>query len=68
MYWLFHSALAGLVVLLVAKTAADLVLAVFERLRAARITAAVEAGIAPRGSSLTGPQKRAPRGGRKRRR
>jgi hypothetical protein len=67
-YWPFHSALAGLVVLLVAKMAADLALAVLERLRAARITAAVEAGIAPRGSNLTGPQKRAPRGGRKRRR
>ncbi len=67
-YWLFHSALAGLMVLLVAKTAADLVLAVFERLRAARITAAVGAGVTPRGSSLTGPQKHAPRGGRKRRR
>ena len=36
-YWVFHSALAGLIVLLLAKTAADLVLAVFERLRAARI-------------------------------
>jgi CBS-domain-containing membrane protein len=57
-----------IVVRLVAKTAADLLLAVFERLRAARITAAVEAGVTPRGSSLTGPQKRAPRGGRKRRR
>jgi len=67
-YWLFDSAVAGLVVLLLAKTAADLVLAVLERLRAARITAAVEAGIAPRGSNLTGPQKRGPRGGRKRRR
>jgi hypothetical protein len=67
-YWLFDSAIAGLVVLLLAKTAADLVLAVLERLRAARITAAVEAGVVPRGSDLTGPQKRAPRGGRKRRR
>ena len=35
-YWVFHSALAGLIVLLAAKTAADLVLAVFERLRTAR--------------------------------
>ena len=45
-YWLFDSSVAGLAVLLVAKTAADLVLAVLERLRAARIKAAVEAGIA----------------------
>lgn len=67
-YWLFDSAVAGLVALLLAKTAADLVLAVLERLRAARIAVAVEAGVAPRGSSLTAPQKRAPRGGRKRRR
>ena len=36
-YWLFDSAVAGLVVLLLAKTAADLVLAVLDRLRAARI-------------------------------
>jgi hypothetical protein len=67
-YWLFDSAVGGLVVLLAAKTAADLVLAVLERLRTARIAAAVAAGVAPRGSDLTGPQKRAPRGGRKRRR
>ena len=38
-YWLFDSPPAGLIILLAAKTAADLVLAVFERLRAARITA-----------------------------
>jgi hypothetical protein len=67
-YWLFDSAVAGLVALLIAKAAADLVLAVLERLRAARIVAAVEAGVAPRGRDMTGPQKRAPRGGRKRRR
>jgi hypothetical protein len=67
-YWLLDSAVAGLVVLLLAKTAADLVLAVLDRLRAARIVAAVDAGVAPRGSGiLTGPQKRGPRGGRKRR-
>ena len=46
-YWLFDSSLTGLAVLLVAKTAADLVLAVLERLRAARITAAVDAGVRP---------------------
>jgi hypothetical protein len=67
-YWLLDSSLTGLVVLLVAKTAADLVLAVLERLRAARIRAAVAAGVQPRGSDLTGPQRRAPRGGRRRRR
>jgi hypothetical protein len=67
-YWLFDSAVAGLVVLLVGKTAADLALAVFERLRAARVAAAVGAGVAPRGRDMTGQQKRAPRGGRKRRR
>jgi hypothetical protein len=67
-YWLLDSALAGLVVLLVAKAAADLVLAILDRLRTARIRAAMEAGVAPRRSSLAGPQKRARRGGRKRRR
>ena len=64
-YWVFDSALTGLVVLLVAKTAADLVLAVLERLRAARITAAVAAGAMPRGAPA---RSRARRGGRKRRR
>ena len=64
-YWIFDSALTGLVVLLVAKTAADLVLAVLERLRAARITAAVAAGVMPRGVPA---RSRARRGGRKRRR
>ena len=67
-YWLFDSSVTGLAILLVAKTAADLVLAVLERLRAARIEAAVAAGIAPRGPTMTGPKQRAPRGGRKRRR
>jgi hypothetical protein len=65
-YWVFHSALAGLVVLLVAKTAADLVLAVLERLRVARVMAAVAAGVQPRG--VVGRRSRARRGGRKRRR
>jgi hypothetical protein len=67
-YWLLDSSVTGLAVLLVAKTAADLVLAVLERLRAARIEAAVAAGIAPKGRTMTGPKPRAPRGGRKRRR
>ncbi len=65
-YWVFHSALAGLVVLLIAKTVADLVLAVLERLRVARIVAAVAAGIQPRG--VVDRRSRARRGGRKRRR
>ncbi len=67
-YWFFDSSVTGLAVLLVAKTAADVVLAVLERLRAARITAAVAAGVAPRGRTMSGPKPRAPRGGRKRRR
>jgi hypothetical protein len=64
-YWVFDSALTGLIALLVVKTAADLVLAVLERLRAARITAAVTAGVVPRGVPA---RSRARRGGRKRRR
>ena len=67
-YWLLDSSVTGLAVLLVAKTAADVVLAVLERLRAARIKAAVAAGVAPKGRTMTGPKPRAPRGGRKRRR
>lgn len=65
-YWAFHSSVAGLAVLLVAKTAADVVLAVLERLRAARITAAVEAGVRPEPRQT--PRRRSRRGGRKRRR
>ena len=65
-YWLFDSSLTGLAVLLVAKTAADLVLAVLERLRAARIIAAVDAGVRP--ARRPAPRQRARRGGRKRRR
>jgi hypothetical protein len=67
-YWFFDSSVTGLAVLLVVKTAADVVLAVLERLRAARIEAAVAAGIAPRGRTVAGPKARARRGGRKRRR
>ena len=71
-YWLFDASMTGLVILLVAKTVADLVLAVLERLRAARIRAAVAAGIAPRGLGSSGSRpsqrQRARRGGRKRRR
>ena len=65
-YWLFDSSVTGLAVLLIAKTAADLVLAVLERLRAARITAAVDAGVRP--APRPAPRQRARRGGRKRRR
>jgi Family of unknown function (DUF6498) len=67
-YWFLDSSVTALAVLLIAKTAADVILAVLERLRAARIEAAVAAGIAPRGRSMTGPKQRARRGGRKRRR
>ena len=65
-YWAFDSSVTGLAILLGAKAAADVVLAVLERLRAARITAAVEAGVRP-GPRQT-PRPRARRGGRKRRR
>ena len=66
-YWAFDSSVTGLAILLVAKTAADVVLAVLERLRAARITAAVEAGVAA-GAAAVAARARARRGGRKRRR
>ncbi len=46
-YWFLDSSVAGLAVLLIAKTAADVVLAVLERLRTARIKAAVAAGVRP---------------------
>ena len=65
-YWFFDSAIAGLAVIAVAKAAVDLVLAVLERLRAARIKAAVAAGVTVerRPAEKRAP---APRGGRKRR-
>ena len=66
-YWFFDSSVTGLAIILVAKTAADLVLAVLERLRAARIRAAVDAGVAPE-RRPEAQRQRAPRGGRKRRR
>jgi hypothetical protein len=44
-YWPFDSTVAGLAVILVAKTAIDLALALLERLRVARIKAAVAAGV-----------------------
>ena len=60
-YWFFDSSVTGLAILLVAKTAVDLVLAVLERLRAARITAAVDAGIAPEGRPAGRAAARPPR-------
>ncbi len=66
-YWIFDSSLTGLVIVLLVKTAADVALAVAERLRTARIAAAVAAGVAPRGRP-NAPKPRARRGGRKRRR
>lgn len=66
-YWFFDSAVAGLAVILLAKAAIDLVLALLERLRVVRIKAAVEAGIPAQGR----PAERrapAPRGGRRRKR
>ena len=64
-YWVFDSSVTGLAVILAAKTAIDLVLAVLERLRVARIKAAVEAGIKPMGRPPEKAQAR--RGGRGRR-
>jgi hypothetical protein len=66
-FWFLDSSLTGLAVLLVAKAVADVALAVSERLRAARIAAAVAAGIAPR-ARVDAPATRARRGGRRRRR
>jgi hypothetical protein len=66
-YWLFDSAVAGLAVILIAKTAIDLVIALLERLRVARIKAAVAAGVTAE-SRPAGRKAPAPRGGRHRRR
>lgn len=66
-YWVLDSSVEGLAILLVVKAAADVVLAVLERLRAARVKAGIAAGIAPEGG-LVHRRQRAPRGGRKRRR
>lgn len=66
-YWLLDSTVTGLAVILVAKTAIDLVLAALERLRVARIKAAAQMGmtVAPRPA---GKRASAPRAGRRRRR
>ena len=72
-YWPLHSSAAALVVLVLLVAAAEVALAVLERLRTARIRAAVEAGLSVtprRGGTTTGPQgrpvKSRPRGGRRR--
>jgi hypothetical protein len=74
-YWLFSSSSGALAVLVVVIAAAEVVLAVLERLRTARVRAAVEAGVKPRprGSgaatrAAAAPSRAQPRGGRKRKR
>jgi len=74
-YWPLGSSAAALVVLVVLVAAAEVALAVLERLRTARIRAAVEAGMsvtpAPGGAtagSQSRPVKSRPRGGRRRER
>jgi hypothetical protein len=72
-YWPLDSSAPALVVLVVVIAAAEVGLAVLERLRTARVRAAVEAGVtvtrrpggAP-GASPGRPAKRGPRGGRRR--
>ena len=69
-YWALDSSTAGLAVLVALVAAAQLLLAVWERLRTARIRAAVAAGVPvvrPSGAAGAAPKQR-PRGGRKRRR
>jgi hypothetical protein len=69
-YWPLSSSATGLAVLVVLIVAAQLLLAVWERLRTARIRAAVAAGVPvvrPGGAAGAAPKQR-PRGGRKRRR
>jgi len=72
-YWPLHSSSAALIVLVLLVAAAEVGLAVLERLRTARIRVAAEAGmsVAPsHGSPSTGshsrPAKAQPRGGRRR--
>ena len=64
-YWPLDSSTAGLVALVLLTTLANLVLAVFERLRAARIRAAVAAGITVE-DTRPKPAKSQPRAGRRR--
>ncbi len=64
-FWLFDSSVTGLAVVLIAKTAIDLGLAALERVRVARIKAAVAAGMT---AERRPPESsRAPRAGRRRR-
>jgi hypothetical protein len=67
-YWAFDSSTAALVVLVSLTVAGNLVLAVFERLRAARIRAAAAAGLTVEDTRLTPakPAKAQPRAGRRR--
>ncbi|MCX6373324.1 MAG: DUF6498-containing protein [Actinobacteria bacterium] len=71
-YWPLDSSSAALVVLVVLVAAAEVALAVLERLRTARIRAAAEAGVkaetrgGPPGGPAAGPAKTRPRGGRRR--
>jgi hypothetical protein len=70
-YWKLDSSTTGLVVLVLLTALANLVLAVFERLRAARIRAAVAAGIRvedtrPKSAGPARAAKAQPRAGRKR--
>ena len=69
-YWALGSSAAVLAVLVTLIAAAQLLLAIWERLRTARIRAAVDAGVPvvrPGGAAGAAPKQR-PRGGRKRRR
>jgi hypothetical protein len=65
-YWRFDSSQASLVVLVLLTALANLVLAVFERLRAGRIRAAVAAGITIEDTKPRPAAKPQPRAGRKR--
>jgi len=71
-YWPLSSSAAALAVLVLVVAAAEVALAVLERLRTARIRAAFEAGVKaePRGARRDGPAaqppKARPRGGRRR--
>ncbi len=64
-YWLLDSSTTALVVLVLLTACANLVLAVFERLRAARIAAATAAGMTVEDTRRK-PAKPQPRAGRKR--
>jgi hypothetical protein len=65
-YWKLDSSTTGLVVLVLLTVLANLVLAVLERLRAARIRAAAAAGITVEDTRPKKPVKAQPRAGRKR--